>query len=110
MTTKKPKSKETKEKTDTQESPVTSEIHTREDLRNFLTSLRDRMADGVVAPMYAMSVLNRLISEASVYPLFDAEAKELGRDIWLRLKAANLQVRNPALLFGDEAVVEAPAQ
>lgn len=106
MTVKKPKSKETKDKNSAAESPVTAEIHTREDLKNFLTSLRDRMADSTVAPMYALSIVNRLLSEASVYPLFDAECKEIGRDIWLRLKATNMQVRNPVLLFGEEALNE----
>jgi hypothetical protein len=100
--TKKPTKKETKEKAVQSESQVTGEIHNREDLQKFLTNLRDRMADGVVAPIYALSMMNRLFSEATVYPLFDAECKELGRDIWLRIKASNLQVRNPVLLFGEE--------
>jgi len=103
MNTKKTKTKETKEKVASTESQNASEIHNKEDLKNFLTSLRDRMVDSSVAPMYAASILNRLLIDAAVYPLFDLECKELGRDIWLRLKAANMQMRNPVFLFGEEA-------
>ena len=38
----------------------------------------------------------------SCYCLKAAENKEIARDVWLRLKQAGLQLRNPPILFGPE--------
>lgn len=76
--------------------------NTAEELQQFLTSVRDRLAEDVAAPVYAMGILNTLLDQPSIYNLLTPENKELARDIWLRLKQAGLQVRNPPLLFDGE--------
>lgn len=77
-------------------------ISTKADLKSFLNNVRDKMADGVSAPIYAMSAVNHVLNHPSIYQLLDNETKEIARDIWLRLKQSGLQVRNPALLFTAE--------
>ena len=79
------------------------EITTNAALKTFLQSLLDRMEDGQVAPIFAFSAINHLLSKSEFLPLFCTETKELARDIWLRVKQSGMQVRNPVFLFGTEA-------
>ncbi len=84
-------------------------ISTRADLKGFLLNIRDKMAEETAAPIYALSAMNHLMTLPEIYGLIDNENKEIARDIWLRLKQAGLQLRNPPLFFtaepaGDGAV------
>ena len=76
------------------------EIKSKEDLREFLLNIRDKMADGSAAPIYALSALNHVMTLPNVYDVLDKENKETARDIWLRLRQAGFQLKNPPLLFG----------
>ena len=78
------------------------DLNTAEELHSFLTNVRDKLADDTAAPVYAMGVLNTILEHPSVYTLMTAENKELARDIWLRLKQAGFQVKNPPMLFDGE--------
>lgn len=78
------------------------EITSRESLRTFLLSIRDKMAEEQAAAVYAMAAMNYVMSLPDIYTLLDNENKETARDIWLRLKQSGLQLRNPVLLFGNE--------
>lgn len=78
------------------------EITSSTELKNFLQNLLDRLSEGQVAGIYALSALNTLLSKPEMYSLFNVETKELARDIWLRIKQAGVQVRNPPALFGIE--------
>lgn len=107
MTTKKSKTREAKAAVNGEGVNIGA-ISSKADLKTFLVSIRDRMTDGSVAPIYAMSAMNSLLSMAEIYSLLDNENKEVARDIWLRLKQSGLQLRNPPILFGeDEAALTA---
>ena len=87
------------------------ELHTdvfvdnKAELEGFLLSLRDRMSEETVAPIFALSAMNQILTQPDIYSLMSPEAKELARDVWLRLKQAGLHVQSPVLLFdADEAV------
>ncbi len=84
-------------------SPVDEDlISTKEQLKEFLQNVRDKLADSTAAPVYAMSALNHVMNLANIYTLLDKGNKELARDIWLRLKQAGLQLKNPPMLFDAE--------
>lgn len=96
---KSPKAKATKE---VGESPASSTIVTKTDLKNFLLNIRDKMTEQVAAPIYAASAMNQVLNMPEVYDLLDKTNKEIARDIWLRLKQAGMQVRNPPMLFSAD--------
>ena len=88
-----------------EEAAMTSAIVTKADLKTFLLNIRDKMTEHTAAPIYAASAMNHILSMSDIYDLLDKTNKEIARDIWLRLKQAGLQMRNPPLLFsGDEDV------
>ncbi len=101
MTTKKGKAKEPKTVVNGEGVNIGA-ISNKGDLKTFLVSIRDRMTDGSVAPIYAMTAMNSLLTMSEIYDLLDNENKEVARDIWLRLKQNGLQVRTPPILFGEE--------
>ena len=109
MTTKKKDSK-TKASASEQMSGVQgivpTQITTVEELKTHLNCIRDKMSEGLAAPIYAVTAMNQLLNEPVIYKLLTEETKELARDIWLRLKHAGLQLRNPPILFGMEANTE----
>ena len=72
------------------------------ELHEFLLNVRDKLADGSAAPVYAFSALNYVMNLPQIYDLLTKENKEVARDIWLRLKQAGLQLKTPPLLFGSE--------
>lgn len=75
-------------------------ISTKEELKAFLVSLRDKMTEQTAAPVYAMGALNHVLNLPSIYSILDKDNKEIARDIWLRLKQSGVHLRNPPLLFG----------
>ena len=77
-------------------------VSSRTDLKAFLLSIRDKMEDQTAAPIYALSALNHVMIQPGVYAWLDNDNKEIARDIWLRLKQAGLQLRNPPLLFSED--------
>lgn len=77
------------------------ELKSKEDLKGFLLSIRDRMQDDGLSAIHALSALNFVLNSADVYRLMDNEGKEIARDIFLRIKQAGIQLRNPSLLFQD---------
>lgn len=81
---------------------VIDKLASSAELKEFLENIRDRMTDGTAAPIYAVSVLNHLLSIDEIYSLLDKDSKEIARDIWLRIKQAGLQVKNPPMLFSPE--------
>jgi hypothetical protein len=79
------------------------EISTPDDLKTFLRTVLDKMSDDQSAPVYSLSLMNHLMNRPDMYRLFDKESKELARDLWLRLKASGVQIRNPPFLFTPES-------
>lgn len=102
MKGKKESAKEKAGKVAVSEAELFSEMTTPAEVKKFLTSLRDRMAEQTAAPIFAVSALNHLLNLPKIYQLLDNESKEVARDVWLRLKQSGLQLRNPPILFGDE--------
>lgn len=96
----KAKSTDLKEMSDTPE--VVGPIASKAELKTFLLSIRDRMEDESAAPIYALSAMNHVMNHPDIYELLEPESKEIARDIWLRIKQSGMQVKKPALLFGDE--------
>ncbi|MCB0353770.1 MAG: hypothetical protein KDD64_09605 [Bdellovibrionales bacterium] len=80
----------------------TLEISTSAELKQYLLSIRDKMADGSAPAIYCLSAMNNVMSHQRIYELLDKECKELARDIWLRIKQAGVQLKNPPLLFSPE--------
>jgi uncharacterized protein (DUF608 family) len=81
-------------------------INTKEELKTFLHNIYDKLTDGTAAPIYCLTAINHALSSGDIYSMLDEESKELARNIWLRLKAAGMQVRNPPVLFGIEEEAE----
>ena len=79
-----------------------AEISTKEDLKTFLQSVRDKLADSSAAAIYALGAVNHILSLPQIYDLLDNENKEIARDIWLRIRQSGMQVKNPPLLFKPE--------
>ena len=77
-------------------------LASKADLKSFLLSVRDRLADQSLAPIYAVTAVRYALNQPQVYEWLDNENKEMARDIWLRLKQVGLQLRNPPLLFSAE--------
>lgn len=84
------------------EVKVDAEPTSAADLKTFLTAVRDKMTDDVAPPIYVLSALNHVMNLPKIYELLDNDNKEIARDIWLRLKQAGVQVKNPPLLFGPQ--------
>lgn len=80
-------------------SEVATDLKSIDDLRQFLLTIRDKMTEHSVAPIYVMAAMNHIMSISSIYDLLDQENKELARDIWLRLKQAGVALASPPLLF-----------
>lgn len=96
--------KETKGKVDkiiSGEKVMVGEIQSAADLKAFLVGVRDKMTDEAAAPIYVVSLMNHLLTNANIYRHLNDENKEIARDLWLRLKQAGLQLRNPPMLFGN---------
>jgi hypothetical protein len=93
------KAKEEKTRANSNPAAVVDEISKSSDLKAFLVTVRDKLADEQSPAVTAMSAMNYLLSRTDIYSLMDSENKEIARDIWLRLKQTGLQLRNPPLLF-----------
>jgi len=84
-------------------------ISSKPELKTFLNSIRDKVTEGIAAPIYAMSAMNFVLTLPDIYNLLDNENKEIARDIWLRIKQSGLQIRMPGLLFGPDEINGAAA-
>ncbi len=80
-------------------SPV---ISNKIELKEFLTGLRDKLGTHAVAPIYALTAMQYVFNLPGIYDLFDKANKELAQEIWLTLKQAGMQLKNPPMLFGKE--------
>jgi hypothetical protein len=97
------KKKETKiAKSDKSEGENFGKITSSSDLKGFLNVMIEKMSEEGAAPVYAAGAMNHLLNLPNIYDIMDTEAKELARDIWLRLKAGGMQLRNPPFLFTPE--------
>ena len=82
---------------------ATSEtLNSAADLKEFLLSIRDKLADKSAAPVYAVTAMNHIMTLPNIYDMLSAENKEIARDVWLRLKQAGLQIKSPPMLFSPE--------
>jgi DNA polymerase IIIc chi subunit len=93
-----------KEKAEKQETVAVESagISTAGELKSFLVSVRDKMVDRSAPPIYGLTALNYVLNLETVYTLLNDENKQLCREIWLRLKKAGFQLKNPPMLFGPE--------
>ena len=77
-------------------------ITSKEELKTFLQRVKDKMEDSQAAPLYAATAMNHVLNLSNISDLLDNENRELARDVWLRIKQAGMQVRNPPILFKPE--------
>ena len=89
-------------------SPIIGEINTEADLKAFLLNLRDKMAEETAPPVFAFTVMNQILTTPDISGLLNNDNKEIARDVWLRIKQAGFQARNPAMLFGADEGIDAP--
>ena len=83
------------------------QISTKEELRSFVTDVRDRLLKEEAAPIFAMSAMQQVMSLDSIYELLDKEIKEMLQEIWVKLSQSGFHLRKPPLLFGDGEAVGA---
>jgi hypothetical protein len=76
-----------------------SEINSKEELKGFLESVREKLRDTTAASIYALSAMNFVMNLTEIYTFLDNENKEIARDIWLRIKQSGMQVKTPPMLF-----------
>ena len=100
MATKK-ESKTTKAKSATTDMEPTGKITTTAELKLFLTNLLDKMKDEAAAAIYISAAMNHVLNIPEIYELLDNESREMARDVWLRLKATGMHIKNPPLLFPE---------
>ena len=92
----------TKKKKKTVTSEAKKELSSAKELKKCLLDIRDKMTDNTAPPINALSVMNHLLSQSEIYDILNDENKEIARDIWLRLRQAGLQVKNPPMLFSPD--------
>lgn len=83
------------------EATAVASIATKADLKNFLMGVRDKMSEEAAAPIYVLGAMNCVLNNPEIYDLLDKANKEVARDIWLRLKQAGVQLKNPPMLFAE---------
>ena len=89
-------------------SPESIQIATREELRVFVTDVRDKLLKDDAAPIFAMAAMNQVMSLDSIYDLLDKEIREILQEIWVKLSQSGFHLRKPPLLFGDADGAVAP--
>ena len=102
MSTAKKPSKKSTEVKDKEESNGVS-LNSAAELKNFLITIQDRMAADA-SPIYVVSAMNYVLNLPQIYDCLDTDNREMLRTIWLRLKSSGLTLRQPPLLFEDDAV------
>lgn len=101
MNDKKEKKVKTEKVEGSAEAAAVAAITNKTDLKNFLMGIRDKMSDDTAAPVYVLSAMNCVLNNPNIYDLLDKSNKEIARDIWLRLKQAGVQIKNPPILFSE---------
>ncbi len=76
-----------------------AEISSVGELRAFLTMVHEKMKNESSAPVYSLAAMNHVLSLPKIYEFLDEENKDLAKAIWMRMKQAGLQLRNPPILF-----------
>lgn len=76
---------------------------TQDDLKKFLTLVRDKMTQGTCPPIFPLSTFNYILTMPNIYEIMNKENKELARDVWARVKKWGFQVADPPMLFGEGA-------
>ena len=76
-------------------------IATKADLRDFITDVHDRLLKDQAAPIFAMAVMQQVMSLDNIYDLLDSQNKEILQEIWVKLSQSGLHLRRPPMLFGD---------
>lgn len=76
-------------------------IATKADLRAFITDVHDRLLKDQAAPIFAMAVMQQVMSLDNIYDLLDSQNKEILQEIWVKLSQSGLHLRRPPMLFGD---------
>jgi hypothetical protein len=78
-----------------------AQIVSKDDLRVFITDVRDRLLKDEAAPIFAMAAMQQVMSLDAIYDLMDKDNKEILQEIWVKLSQSGLHLRKPPLLFGD---------
>lgn len=99
MSKKAPKAKSAKTTNDESAIPSADHISTKAELNAFLLSIRDKIEDESAAPLFAISALQYVMNRPNIYDLLDNENREIARDVWLRVKKAGVQLKEPPMLF-----------
>ena len=76
----------------------TAQLKSAKDLKSFLQDVKQQLESEEIAPVYALTALNHVMTLENVYDLLDNPNKKLAREIWTSLKAAGLQLENPPIL------------
>ena len=82
----------------TQDADITS----AKALKEFLQGLKNKMSAEESAAIFVLSAMNYVLNLPNIYDILNKENKEIARDLWLRLKAAGLDLTAPPALFTPE--------
>jgi hypothetical protein len=74
-------------------------VTTKAELKEYLNLIKDKLASNQIAPVYALSAVNSVMSDKTAHDLFDNANIELAKEIWLKLKKSGFQLDNPPMLF-----------
>lgn len=80
------------------------DLLTKDDLKIFLMSVRDKVSDKSAPAVYALGSLNHVLTLPNVYDILSDENKEIARDLWLRVRQSGFHVTLPPMLFSDEEI------
>ena len=70
-------------------------------------SVHDKLLKDQAAPIFAMAVMQQVMSLDNIYDLLDSQNKEILQEIWVKLSQSGLHLRRPPMLFGDADVAAA---
>jgi len=99
--------KEAKSKEAAESVKELSTISTKADLRAFITDVHDKLLKDQAAPIFAMAVMQQVMSLDNIYDLLDPQNKEILQEIWVKLSQSGLHLRRPPLLFSDSEAAAA---
>jgi hypothetical protein len=78
-----------------------NKIYTRSEVREILDAIAHKIIESNTVYMHSMLLINKLLRLPNAREIFDADLKQLARDLWIKMKSTGLQLNDPPLLFAE---------
>lgn len=82
------------------ESTNEAKVFTKEDVRDALAVIAEKIVEPHAAFAHAVLFLDRLLRSPAASEIFDEDLKTQARDLWLKVKSTGFQLADPPFLFG----------